>query len=143
MVGDFTFFISITSLKKWYKILKPPANIANLSNMKISLCLRKIHQQAYNTNKIPDSKKITMSITFELHWPSIISGKRLTKISLIIGTIKKGFKKQSYLNCLTNISHTLPSIVKEKRQGTLRRCWGKLEGFKLIEPTSSQPTSKL
>jgi hypothetical protein len=111
--------------------------------MKISLCLKKIHQQTYNTNKSPDTKKqITMSITFELHLPSIISWKCLTQISLIIGITKEILKNQSYLNCLNNISHTLQSIVKEEKNGTVTRCWGKLEGFKLIEPTSSQLTSK-
>jgi len=84
-----------------------------------------------------------MSINLELHLPSIISGKCLTQISLIIGRVKEILKKQNYLNCLTSISRTLQLILREERHETITRCWDKLENFKLREPTSSQPTSNL
>jgi hypothetical protein len=57
-----------------------------------------------------------MLISFEIHLPKIISWKCLTKISLIIRLTKESFNNQSYFNCLTNMSHTLESIVRKKTE---------------------------
>ncbi len=101
--------------------------------MRTIVYLRKI--RLYNPDRIYNTKKeITASITIEFHLPKIITWKRLTKLSVIVGTAKEFIQgtinNDSQLSYMNKLVETIISIKDEEKAGTIKRCYGKLEEFK-------------